>query len=73
MNKKTILILPTLVALSIAIGILIGNMLSRNSQPVFSGSDEEWGDWSFGAKAVFTSLDWGVLIAAAEAEVNAMA
>jgi carboxyl-terminal processing protease len=37
MNKKTIIILPTLVAISVVIGILIGNMLNRNTQPVFTG------------------------------------
>jgi len=37
MNKKTIIILPTLIAISIAVGILIGNMLNKNTQPVFSG------------------------------------
>lgn len=37
MNKKTIIILPTLIAVSIAIGILIGNMLSKNTQPVLGG------------------------------------
>lgn len=37
MNKKTIIILPILIAISVAIGILIGNMLNTNSRPVFSG------------------------------------
>ncbi len=37
MNKKTIIILPTLIAVSVAMGILIGNMLNKNSQPVFNG------------------------------------
>jgi carboxyl-terminal processing protease len=37
MNKKTIIILPTLIAISVVIGILIGNMLNRNTQPVFTG------------------------------------
>lgn len=37
MNKKTLIILPILIAVSVAIGVLIGNMLSRNTQPVFSG------------------------------------
>lgn len=37
MNKKTTIILPLLIAVSIAGGILIGNMLNRNSQPVFGG------------------------------------
>ena len=34
MNKKTTIILPLLIAVSIAGGILIGNMLSQNSRPV---------------------------------------
>lgn len=37
MNKKTLIILPILIAVSVAIGILIGNMLNRNAQPVFNG------------------------------------
>lgn len=37
MNKKTIIIIPTLIAISVAIGILIGNMLNRNAQPAFGG------------------------------------
>jgi carboxyl-terminal processing protease len=37
MNKKTIIILPLLVAISVAAGILLGNLLNRNSQPVFGG------------------------------------
>ena len=37
MKRKTIIILPLLVAVSIASGILIGNMLKNNNQPVFSG------------------------------------
>lgn len=37
MNKKTIIILPTLIAISIAIGILIGNLLNKNTQPVYGG------------------------------------
>uniref|UniRef100_UPI003216CB98 S41 family peptidase n=1 Tax=uncultured Draconibacterium sp. TaxID=1573823 RepID=UPI003216CB98 len=37
MNKKTIILLPTLIAVSVAIGILVGNMLNRNTQPVFGG------------------------------------
>ena len=37
MNKKTLIILPTLIAVSVAIGILIGNMLSKNAQPSFAG------------------------------------
>lgn len=36
MNKK-ITIIPVLIAVSIAAGILIGNLLNRNSQPGFSG------------------------------------
>lgn len=37
MNKKTILILPVLIALSIAVGIVVGNLLTRNSQPALGG------------------------------------
>ena len=37
MNKKTIIILPLLIAVSVAVGILIGNLLNRNSLPVFGG------------------------------------
>ena len=37
MNKKTIILLPTIIALSVAIGILIGNLLNRNAQPVANG------------------------------------
>ena len=37
MNKKTIIILPILVGLSIAAGILIGNLLNRNSIPSLNG------------------------------------
>ncbi len=37
MNKKTILILPVLIAISVAIGVLIGNLLNKNAQPVFGG------------------------------------
>ena len=37
MNKKTIIILPILVGLSIAAGILIGNLLNRNSIPNLNG------------------------------------
>ncbi|MCF6333796.1 MAG: S41 family peptidase [Draconibacterium sp.] len=37
MNKKTIIILPMLIAVSVAGGILIGALLSRNSQTSFSG------------------------------------
>ena len=36
MNRRTIIILPLLVALSVAAGIVIGNLLRQNSQPVFS-------------------------------------
>jgi carboxyl-terminal processing protease len=35
MNRKTTLILPLLVAASVAAGIIIGNLLKNNSQPVF--------------------------------------
>ena len=37
MNKKTIIIIPLLIAISVATGILIGNLLNRNSQPTFGG------------------------------------
>lgn len=37
MSKKTKILLPLLLAVSIALGIVIGGLLSRNSQPVFSG------------------------------------
>lgn len=37
MNKKTIIIIPLLIAVSVAIGILIGNMLKQNANPVYSG------------------------------------
>jgi carboxyl-terminal processing protease len=36
MNRKTIIIIPLLIAISVAAGILIGNLLQRNSQPAFS-------------------------------------
>jgi carboxyl-terminal processing protease len=36
MNRKTTLILPLLVAASVAAGIVIGNLLKQNSQPVFT-------------------------------------
>ncbi|MEN8117803.1 MAG: S41 family peptidase [Bacteroidota bacterium] len=41
MNKKTTILLPILIAVSVAAGILIGNTLKRNAQPVF-------GDMGFG-------------------------
>jgi carboxyl-terminal processing protease len=37
MNKKTLLIIPLLIAVSVAAGILIGNLLNSNSQPGFTG------------------------------------
>ena len=37
MNRKTIVLLPILIAISVAIGILVGNMLKKNTSPVFSG------------------------------------
>src|SRR5680860_224435 len=37
MNKKTIIIIPLLIAISVAAGILIGNLLNRNNQPAFGG------------------------------------
>jgi carboxyl-terminal processing protease len=36
MNKKTIIIIPLIIAISVASGIVIGNLLKQNSQPVFS-------------------------------------
>lgn len=36
MNKKTIIIIPLLIAISVAAGIVIGNLLKQNSQPAFS-------------------------------------
>lgn len=36
MNKKNTLLIPLLIAVSVAAGILIGNLLNRNSQPGFS-------------------------------------
>ncbi|MDX1283382.1 MAG: S41 family peptidase [Draconibacterium sp.] len=35
MNKKTLIIIPILIAVSVASGILIGNTLKKNTQPVF--------------------------------------
>jgi carboxyl-terminal processing protease len=37
MNKKITLLVPLLIAVSVAAGILIGNLLNRNSQPGFAG------------------------------------
>ena len=37
MQKKTVILLPLLIAISIAIGILVGNMLKQNASPVYSG------------------------------------
>ena len=36
MKKKTIVLIPLLVAISVAIGILIGNMLKKNAGPIYS-------------------------------------
>jgi carboxyl-terminal processing protease len=36
MNKKTLIIIPLLIAISVAAGIVIGNLLRQNSQPIFS-------------------------------------
>ncbi|WP_372931922.1 S41 family peptidase [Mariniphaga sediminis] len=36
MNKKTTIILPLVVALSVAAGIIIGNLLKQNSQPALN-------------------------------------
>ena len=37
MNKKINILIPLLIAVSVAAGILIGNLLNRNSQPGFTG------------------------------------
>ncbi len=37
MNKKINILIPLLIAVSVAAGILIGNLLNRNSQPGFVG------------------------------------
>ena len=37
MNRKTIIIIPLLIAVSIAAGILIGNLLTRNSNELLTG------------------------------------
>ncbi len=38
MNKKTTILLPVLIAIAVAAGILIGNLLSRNATtPAFHG------------------------------------
>lgn len=37
MNKKITFLIPLLIAISVASGILIGNLLNRNSQPGFTG------------------------------------
>jgi len=37
MKKKTLILLPLLVAISVAIGILIGNMLKNNASPIYNG------------------------------------
>ena len=36
MNKKTLILIPLLIAVSVAAGIVIGNLLRQNSQPIFS-------------------------------------
>jgi len=36
MNKKINILIPLLIAVSVAAGILIGNLLNRNSQPGFA-------------------------------------
>jgi len=36
MNRKTLIIIPLLIAVSVAAGILIGNLLQKNSQPAFN-------------------------------------
>jgi len=37
MNRKTVILLPLLIAISVAIGMLVGNLLKKNANPVFSG------------------------------------
>ena len=37
MNKKLTFLIPLIIAFSVAAGILIGNLLNRNSQPGFAG------------------------------------
>lgn len=37
MNRKTTIILPLIIAFSVAAGMVIGNLLKRNSQPGFTG------------------------------------
>ncbi|WP_347839196.1 S41 family peptidase [uncultured Draconibacterium sp.] len=37
MNNKTKILLPVIIAMAVAIGILIGNLLNRNAQPAFNG------------------------------------
>jgi len=37
MNKKITTLIPLLIAVSLAAGVLIGNLLNRNSQPGFAG------------------------------------
>lgn len=37
MNRKTVILLPILIAISVTAGIVIGNLLQRNSQPGYSG------------------------------------
>lgn len=44
MSKKTIIIIPLLIAISIAAGIVIGNLLNRNSQPGFIGMNQNSGN-----------------------------
>jgi carboxyl-terminal processing protease len=36
MNRKTIIIIPLLVAISVAAGIMIGNLLRQNSHTIYS-------------------------------------
>ncbi|WP_321369664.1 S41 family peptidase [uncultured Draconibacterium sp.] len=36
MNKKTTILLPVIIGMAVAIGILIGNMLNRNAAPTFN-------------------------------------
>lgn len=44
MSTKTKIIIPLVIAISISIGILVGNMLSRNSQPLQGNMQASWGN-----------------------------
>lgn len=38
MNKKTVILIPLLIALSVAVGVLLGNMLKKNASPIYGGT-----------------------------------